>query len=112
MDSIIVNPKDEKELKFVSELLEKLGVNSKVLSVEEKEDLGLSFLMAKADRVEEVPRDEIYKSIKDPVDDKSEFGLTDEEYEILDERRARHLAGESGSYSWQEVKDTAKKMLK
>jgi len=36
MDCIIVNPKIEKELKFVIELLEKLGVNDKLFSDEEK----------------------------------------------------------------------------
>ncbi|PZX49406.1 MULTISPECIES: hypothetical protein [Algoriphagus] len=64
MDSIIVNPKNEKELKFISELLEKLGVNNKILSVSEKEDLGLSILMSEADRVEEVPREEIYRKLQ------------------------------------------------
>lgn len=64
MDSIIVNPKNEKELKFISELLQKLGVNNKILSVSEKEDLGLSILMSEADRVEEVPREEIYRKLQ------------------------------------------------
>jgi hypothetical protein len=65
MDSIIINPKNEKEFKFISDLLEKLGVNSKVLSAEEKEDLGLSFLMAKLNRVEVVPREEIIKKLQE-----------------------------------------------
>mgnify|MGYP007006690728 CR=1 FL=1 len=58
MDSIIVNPKNKAELRFISELLEKLGVRNKVLSVREKEDLGLSILMSEVDRVEEASRDE------------------------------------------------------
>jgi hypothetical protein len=65
MDSIIINPKNEKEFKFISDLLGKLGVNSKVLSAEEKEDLGLSFLMANSNRVEEVPREEIIKKLQE-----------------------------------------------
>jgi hypothetical protein len=65
MDSIIINPKNEKEFKFISDLLEKLGVTSKVLSAEEKEDLGLSFLMANSNRVEEVPREEIIKKLQE-----------------------------------------------
>ncbi len=113
MDSIIVNPKNEKELKFITELLEKLGVNNKVLSVAEKEDLRLSFLMSQVDRVEEAPREEVFKKL--PLtgeDEKYDFGLTQEDYQILDDRRARHLAGESISYSWEEVKEAAKKSLK
>ena len=112
MDSIIVNPKNEKELKFITELLEKLGVSNKVLSVEEKEDLGLSFLMAEADRVEEAPREEVYKKLTASLDEKYEFGLTEEDYQVIDERRARHLAGESISYSWEEVKEAVKKLRK
>jgi hypothetical protein len=65
MDSIIINPKNEKEFKFISDLLKKLGVTSKVLSAEEKEDLGLSFLMANSNRVEEVPREEIIKKLQE-----------------------------------------------
>jgi hypothetical protein len=36
-----------------------------VLSAEEKEDLGLSFLMAKLNRVEVVPREEIIKKLQE-----------------------------------------------
>lgn len=41
------------------ELLQKLGVNSKVLTDEEQEDLGLSILMKDADRSDVVPESEI-----------------------------------------------------
>lgn len=50
MSSIVINPKNEKELRFVAELLNKLGVASKVLSDEEQEDLGLGLLMKDIDR--------------------------------------------------------------
>ncbi|MEQ9288615.1 MAG: hypothetical protein RIG77_16965 [Cyclobacteriaceae bacterium] len=59
MSSIVINPKNASELKFVMELLQKLGVNSKVLTDEEQEDLGLSILMKDADRSDVVPESEI-----------------------------------------------------
>lgn len=62
MNSILINPKDEKELLFISQLLNKMGVENKVLSVEEKEDLGLSIMMREADRKSVVAEEEvIYK---------------------------------------------------
>lgn len=64
MSSIVVNPKSQKELQFISELLNKLGVRSKVLSDEELEDLGLSVMMKDVDRSEVVTEDEIMKKLK------------------------------------------------
>lgn len=50
MSALLVTPKDRKEEKFVNDLLKKLGIPSKRLSLEEKVDLGLSILMKQADR--------------------------------------------------------------
>ncbi|WP_438426248.1 addiction module protein [Aquimarina macrocephali] len=38
-----------------------------------------------------------------------EFTLTEEQYKILDERRERHLKGESKSFTWEEVKQNARR---
>lgn len=46
------------------ELLQKLGVNSKVLTDEEQEDLGLSILMKDADRSDVVPESEIIAKLQ------------------------------------------------
>ncbi|NVJ47955.1 MAG: hypothetical protein HWE21_18580 [Cytophagia bacterium] len=64
MNSILINPKDEKELLFISQLLTKMGVNSKILSEEEKEDLGLSIMMREVDRNTRVAEDEIIYKLK------------------------------------------------
>lgn len=64
MNSIIVNPKDEKELAFVAELLEKLGVEAKVLHDEDIEDIGLSLLLKQVDRSDLVSEDEIRSKLK------------------------------------------------
>lgn len=75
MNSILVNPKDEKELKFVAELLEKLGVSNKIISFDVKEDL--------ANQERDVP---------------------EEYYQVLEGRRAEYLKGNSQTSSWEEVK--------
>lgn len=38
-----------------------------------------------------------------------EFTLTEEQYKILDQRRERHLKGESKSFTWEEVKQNARR---
>lgn len=60
----MVNPKSQKELQFISELLSKLGVRSKVLSDEELEDLGLAVMMKDVDRSEVASEDEIMRKLK------------------------------------------------
>ena len=64
MSSIVINPKSTKELKFISELLKKLGVNSTVLSDEDTEDLGLSLLMKDADRSDLASEEEVMAKLK------------------------------------------------
>jgi hypothetical protein len=64
MSSIVVSPKSQKEFQFISELLSKLGVRSKVLSDEELEDLGLAVMMKDVDRSEVVSEDEIMQKLK------------------------------------------------
>ena len=38
-----------------------------------------------------------------------ELTLTEEQYKILNERRERHLKGESKSFTWEEVKQNARR---
>ena len=64
MNSIVIKPKDQKELKFMVDLLRKLGVESKVLSDEEKEDIGLSLMMKDVDRQDKVSESEIRNKLK------------------------------------------------
>lgn len=64
MSSIVVNPKDKDELKFVFELLEKMKISAKVVSQSEMEDLGLAALMKEVDRTDEVSEDEILAKLK------------------------------------------------
>lgn len=64
MKAIVVNPKDEQEFAFVTELLEKLGVDAKFISEEDIEDIGLSLLLRQADRTDLVSEDEIRSKLK------------------------------------------------
>jgi len=63
MSSIVISPKNPEELQFISKLLKKLGVTSKVLSEEDTEDLGLSILMKDVDRSELASEDEIMSKL-------------------------------------------------
>jgi len=64
MSSIVVSPKSQKEFKIVTELLNKLGVRSKVVSDEELEDLGLAVMMKDINRSEVVLEEEIMRKLK------------------------------------------------
>ncbi|WP_233194467.1 addiction module protein [Aquimarina sp. I32.4] len=37
-----------------------------------------------------------------------EFTITEEQYKIIDQRRERHLKGKSKSFTWEEVKQSAR----
>lgn len=64
MSSLIISPKNIKELQFVRELLDKMKIRNKLLTAEEKEDLGLSVLMSKVDRNKKADRNTIMKKLK------------------------------------------------
>lgn len=65
MSSIVINPKSSEELKFISELLKKLGVKSKIISDEDTEDLGLSLLMKDVDRSDVASEEEVMTKLKE-----------------------------------------------
>jgi hypothetical protein len=64
MESIIITPKDSKEMVFINDLLSKLKIRTKIVTLEEKEDAGLAILMHEADRTKKVSRDTIMKKLK------------------------------------------------
>lgn len=64
MNSILITPKDSKELRLLQDLLDRMKIRTKVLSVGEKEDYGLSILMKGVDRNKKVSRDTIMKKLK------------------------------------------------
>jgi len=59
MDSLLVLPKNNDELTLITSLLERMKIKTKVLTDEQKEDLGLIHLMKQADRTDKVSRSEV-----------------------------------------------------
>jgi hypothetical protein len=64
MESIVISPKTRDEAKLITDLLEKMKISSKIITEEEKEDMGLLMMMKEVDRNEIVSREEIMKKLK------------------------------------------------
>lgn len=64
MESIVITPRNGAEMKFVSELLSKIGLETRKLDDETKENMGLAYLMSKVDRKDVVDLEEFKKSLK------------------------------------------------
>jgi hypothetical protein len=64
MKSIVITPKNKSEFEFVSNLVKKLGLASRTLSVEEKEDFGLGLLMSEVDRNSKVKKSTVLKNLQ------------------------------------------------
>ena len=63
MKAIVVTPKNSNELKFVTDLLKKLGVVSSTVNQEDLEDIGMSKLMRQVDKSKRASRKEIMKKL-------------------------------------------------
>jgi len=63
MESIVISPKTRNEAKLITDLLAKMNIPSKVITEEEKEDIGLLIMMNEVDRDEIVSRDEVRKKL-------------------------------------------------
>ncbi|HEY2583001.1 MAG TPA: hypothetical protein VGI43_14395 [Mucilaginibacter sp.] len=63
MESIVINPKSEDEVKFITDLLNRMNISSKIITEEEKEDMGLLVMMKEVDRSEKVSREEVMKKL-------------------------------------------------
>jgi hypothetical protein len=61
MENIIISPKTKKEAKLIIDLLNKINIPSKVITDEEKEDLGLLMMMKDTDLNDTVPYEEVMK---------------------------------------------------
>ena len=64
MKAMVISPKNLNEYKFLSNLFEKLGINSAPVSEEELEDIGMARLLMNVDRTKKVSRAEIMKKLK------------------------------------------------
>jgi hypothetical protein len=59
----VITPKNSSELKFISDLLKKLGVGSSTVSQDELEDIGMSKLLRQVDKTKKASRAEIMKKL-------------------------------------------------
>ncbi len=63
MEALIVQAKNRAELKFISDLLKKMQIESKLLTEEQQENLGLIKLMKQVDRTQKVSRDKVMEKL-------------------------------------------------
>jgi hypothetical protein len=63
MKAVVINPKNNSELKFVTELLNKLGIKSAAISTEDLEDLAMSKILKKVDKSKKATRSEVMKKL-------------------------------------------------
>jgi len=59
MDSLLVLPKNNDELSLITSLLQRMKIETKVLTDDQKEELGLIHLMKQVDRTDKVSRSEV-----------------------------------------------------
>ncbi|MEP6950967.1 MAG: hypothetical protein ABI863_16895 [Ginsengibacter sp.] len=63
MKTLVITPKDDREFKFLADLLKKLGIGSSTLTQEDLEDIGMSKLMRGVDKTKKASRAEIVKKL-------------------------------------------------
>jgi hypothetical protein len=64
MKALLVQSSSDTEIKFISDLLKKLGVSSRLMNADEIEDYGMSVLMKEVDRNKKVSRETVMKKLK------------------------------------------------
>ena len=64
MESLIITPANNEELALIKAVLKKMNLETKVLTDEEKEDMGLALLMSEADRNATTSREEVMKKLR------------------------------------------------
>ncbi len=64
MDSIIITPSNEQDLVLLASIAKKMGFKAKILTEEEKEDLGIAYLVSQADRKKKVSKETVLKKLR------------------------------------------------
>lgn len=59
MEALIIKSEDKKELDLIKKLVKKMGIQSKSLTEEEMEDIGMTILMNEVDRTQYASREEV-----------------------------------------------------
>lgn len=63
MATLIINTNDQSELRLLEELLKKMKISAKVLTNEDKENLGLLKLLNEVDRTKKVSKSKVIKKL-------------------------------------------------
>ena len=63
MKSLLVTPSSNEDLALLTALLKKMSIEARVLSDEEKEDLGLGLMMREAKNSPRVSRDAVMRKL-------------------------------------------------
>lgn len=71
METIIVNVDTKKETQFFIQLVKKIGYTSRILSEEEKEDIGLLRMMQKRKDEKNIPIQTTYKKLDNIIKQKT-----------------------------------------
>ena len=64
MKAMLITPKSQVELKFLTDLLNKLGISSATMTEEEFEDIGLSKMLKTVDKTKKASRNNIMQKLK------------------------------------------------
>jgi hypothetical protein len=63
METLIVQSKNKEDLRLIASLLNRMKIQAKFLSKEEREDFGLIMLMKQADRSKKVPYEKVMEKL-------------------------------------------------
>jgi hypothetical protein len=63
MESIVINPKTKDEAKLITDLLHKMNIQLRIITEEDKEDLGLLSMMKEVDRTDKVSYEEVMRKL-------------------------------------------------
>jgi hypothetical protein len=64
MKAVLINPKDSDELKFVTDLLKRLGIEATLINPDEIEDLAMSRLLKKSDKGKKATKAEVMRKLR------------------------------------------------
>jgi hypothetical protein len=65
MDALIIKSNNRSDLELLKKLVNKMGLQSKSLSEEDIEDIGLAIMMKKADRSKTISREKVFEKLDD-----------------------------------------------
>lgn len=64
METMVVSLKNKTDLQLIAGLLKKMNIEAKILTEEEREDIGLSKLLRQVNRAETVSEEVVMKKLK------------------------------------------------